>query len=60
LPATMEQLEQEVEALQEKISAPEFYAQDQEKISLQLELLANKEQELEVCFERWEELESLK
>ncbi|ABV37080.1 ABC transporter-related protein [Shewanella sediminis HAW-EB3] len=60
LPATMEQLEQEVEALQEKISAPEFYAQEQEKISLQLELLANKEQELEVCFERWEELESLK
>lgn len=60
LPATMEQLEQEVEALQEKISAPEFYAQDQDKINLQLELLANKEQELEVCFERWEELESLK
>ncbi len=60
LPATMEQLEQEVEVLQEKISAPEFYAQDQEKINLQLELLANKEQKLEVCFERWEELESLK
>ncbi|WP_394147110.1 ABC transporter ATP-binding protein [Shewanella atlantica] len=60
LPALMEQLEQEVEALQEVISAPEFYAQEQDKISLQLEQLANKEQELEVCFERWEELESLK
>lgn len=60
LPAKMEQLEQEVEALQEVISAPEFYAQDQDKINLQLGQLASKEQELEVCFERWEELESLK
>ncbi|ACA86429.1 ABC transporter ATP-binding protein [Shewanella woodyi] len=60
LPAQMEQLEQEVEALQEVISAPEFYTQDQEKINLQLQQLADKEQELEVCFERWEELESLK
>ena len=56
----MEQLEVEVEALQEKVSAPDFYAQDQDKINLQLGQLADKEQELEVCFERWEELESLK
>ncbi|GGI72937.1 ABC transporter ATPase [Shewanella hanedai] len=60
LPAKMEQLEEEVAALQEQISAPEFYAQDQEKINIQLELFTQKEQELEVCFERWEELESLK
>jgi ATP-binding cassette subfamily F protein uup len=60
LPAKMEQLEQEVKALQAKIGAPEFYTQDQEKITIQLELFAKKEQELEVCFERWEELESLK
>ena len=60
LPAKMEQLEVEVEALQEKVSAPDFYAQDQDKINLQLGQLADKEQELEVCFERWEELESLK
>ncbi len=60
LPAKMEQLEEEVAALQEQIGAPEFYAQDQEKINIQLELFTQKEQELEVCFERWEELESLK
>ncbi|QFU23094.1 ABC transporter ATP-binding protein [Shewanella eurypsychrophilus] len=60
LPAQMESLEQEVEVLQEKVSAPDFYAQDQDKINLQLGQLTEKEQKLEVCFERWEELESLK
>lgn len=60
LPATMEQLEQDVEALQAQIGAADFYTQDQDKINLQLELFTKKERELEVCFERWEELESLK
>ncbi|MEI6858190.1 MAG: ABC transporter ATP-binding protein [Shewanella sp.] len=60
LPAKMEQLEQEVETLQEMASAPDFYAKDQNKVNLHLGQLAEKEQELEVCFERWEELESLK
>ncbi|SQH76367.1 ABC transporter ATP-binding protein uup [Shewanella benthica] len=60
LPAKMEQLEAQVEVLQQKVSAPDFYAQTQDKINLQLGQFADKEQELEVCFERWEELESLK
>lgn len=60
LPAKMERLEAEVAALQEKVTAADFYAQAQDKINLQLGQLANKEQELEVCFERWEALESLK
>lgn len=60
LPAQMEQLEEAVAALQEKVTAADFYTQDQDYINLQLGQLADKEQELEVCFERWEELESLK
>ena len=60
LPATMEQLEQDVEALQAQIGAADFYTQDQDNINLQLEQFTKKEQELEACFERWEELESLK
>ncbi|NRD74042.1 ABC transporter ATP-binding protein [Shewanella sp. VB17] len=60
LPAKMEQLEHEVAALQVVINTADFYAQDQNTINLQLEKLANKEQELDISFERWEELESLK
>lgn len=56
----MEQLEHEVAALQVVINTADFYAQDQNTINLQLEKLANKEQELDISFERWEELESLK
>jgi ABC transport system ATP-binding/permease protein len=60
LPAKMEQLEQDIETLQQQISAPEFYSQDQQTVNAKLSVLAEKEQQLEVYFERWEELESLK
>ncbi|MCK8045508.1 ABC transporter ATP-binding protein [Shewanella sp. 1CM18E] len=60
LPALMEQLEQELEALQTIVSAPEFYSQEQKIVNENLKALSDKESQLESCFERWEELESLK
>jgi ATP-binding cassette subfamily F protein uup len=60
LPARMEQLEQEIEELQAKVSEGDFYNQPQEAVNTTLQLLASTEQDLERCFERWEELESLK
>ncbi|WP_028766863.1 MULTISPECIES: ABC transporter ATP-binding protein [Shewanella] len=60
LPALMEQLEQELEALQTIVSAPDFYSQEQKIVNENLQALSDKEAELESCFERWEELESLK
>ncbi|MGS0729293.1 ATP-binding cassette domain-containing protein, partial [Shewanella sp. 0m-11] len=60
LPALMEQLEQELENLQAIVSSPEFYAQEQKIVNENLKALSDKESQLESCFERWEELESLK
>jgi ATP-binding cassette subfamily F protein uup len=60
LPKQLEAFEQEITALQAKISAPSFYSQGQDKVDPVLQALAAKEKQLEVCFERWEELESLK
>ncbi|MEM6192224.1 ABC transporter ATP-binding protein [Shewanella scandinavica] len=60
LPTVMEQLEAEILALQTSIGHADFYSQAQDKVNLALSQLADKEKQLEVCFERWEELESLK
>lgn len=60
LPARMEQLEQEIAALQATTNNGDFYSQPQDTVNNALQLLATTEQNLEKCFERWEELESLK
>ncbi|QYJ80106.1 ABC transporter ATP-binding protein [Shewanella acanthi] len=60
LPELMEKLEAEILELQTSVGKPDFYSQSQDKINQALSLLADKEKQLEVCFERWEELESLK
>jgi ATP-binding cassette subfamily F protein uup len=60
LPNVMEQLEAEILALQTTIGHSDFYSQAQDKVNQVLSQLADKEKQLEVCFERWEELESLK
>ncbi|MGZ9897752.1 ABC transporter ATP-binding protein [Shewanella gaetbuli] len=60
LPAKMEKLEQEIESLQQQVNNADFYNQPQEVVNETLQLLAQTEQDLETCFERWEELESLK
>lgn len=60
MPELMETLEAEILELQTTVASPDFYSQTQDKINSVLNLLADKEKQLEVCFERWEELESLK
>ena len=60
LPKRMETLEQEIEGLQSLVNEPDFYQKDQKFVAEQLQLLMDKEAELETCFGRWEELESLK
>ncbi|EGQ8248065.1 TPA: ABC transporter ATP-binding protein [Vibrio parahaemolyticus] len=59
LPAKLEQLESDIETLQEQVNAPEFFAKPVEQTQPVLEQLAALEQELEIAFERWEELEAM-
>ncbi|EOE4686347.1 ABC transporter ATP-binding protein [Vibrio vulnificus] len=59
LPAKLEQLEADIEALQEQVNSAEFFAQPVETTQPVLERLAALEQELEIAFERWEELEAM-
>ncbi|OBT12197.1 ABC transporter ATP-binding protein [Vibrio sp. UCD-FRSSP16_10] len=59
LPQLLEQFEEQIETLQEKVNDPAFFALPVEKTQPVLEELASKEQELEIAFERWEELEAM-
>ncbi|ELK8589825.1 ABC transporter ATP-binding protein [Vibrio vulnificus] len=59
LPAKLEQLEADIEALQEQVNSAEFFAQPVETTQPVLEQLAALEQDLEIAFERWEELEAM-
>ncbi|MGR2868513.1 ABC transporter ATP-binding protein [Vibrio vulnificus] len=59
LPAKLEQLEADIEALQEQVNSAEFFAQPVETTQPVLEQFAALEQELEIAFERWEELEAM-
>jgi ABC transport system ATP-binding/permease protein len=59
LPARLEQLEQQIAALQEEINAPDFFAQAEAVTQSRLQALAAVEAELEQAFARWEELEEL-
>ncbi|MCQ9101576.1 ABC transporter ATP-binding protein [Vibrio alginolyticus] len=59
LPAKLEQLESDIESLQEQVNDPEFFAKPVEQTQSVLEQLAALEQELEIAFERWEELEAM-
>ena len=59
LPALIESLETELEALAEKVGSSEFYQNDNEVVQATLKKLEDKEGELETAFERWEILESL-
>ncbi len=59
LPRKIEQLEQQLGELQKTVSAPEFYQNAPDLVEQQLQALAETEQQLESCFERWAELEDL-
>ncbi|MDD9178711.1 MULTISPECIES: ABC transporter ATP-binding protein [Aliivibrio] len=59
LPELLEKLENEITELQETVNSATFFQQDPKKTDEVLGRLAQAEQELEVAFERWEELEAL-
>ncbi|MFA0088246.1 ABC transporter ATP-binding protein [Vibrio sp. E150_011] len=59
LPALLEQLEDELGTLQEVVNDAEFFSKPVEETQPVLDKLSAKEQELDVAFERWEELEAM-
>ncbi len=58
LPKQIEELEQELAVIQERMADPAFYQQDGEGIAEQKARLSEVEAELEQAYGRWEELES--
>lgn len=59
LPNKLEQLENDIADLQQQVSSSDFFNQPHEVTNGILQMLADKEAELEAVFERWEQLESL-
>lgn len=57
LPQTIEALEAQITALQEKMAAPDFYQQTAEQISQFAEQLRGDEETLQTYYQRWEHLE---
>lgn len=57
LPARIETLEQEIAALQARMSDPAFFKSDPATVTATTTALAEKEQSLEMAFGRWSELE---
>ncbi|MDF4536593.1 hypothetical protein P3491_45540, partial [Vibrio parahaemolyticus] len=54
-----EELEVEIAALQDIVNSPDFFSQPVDKTQPILDKLTATEQELEIAFERWEELEAM-
>ncbi|OLQ88420.1 ABC transporter ATP-binding protein [Vibrio panuliri] len=59
LPVKLEELEAEIESLQELVNSADFFTQAVDKTQPVLDKLSAVEQELEIAFERWEELEAM-
>jgi ATP-binding cassette subfamily F protein uup len=59
LPNQIEILELEIEALQQQIALPDFYAQDHQEVQSVLQKLDDQSKELEGAIERWMSLEKL-
>ncbi|UPQ86789.1 ABC transporter ATP-binding protein [Vibrio sinaloensis] len=59
LPAKLEQLESQIEQLQQQVNSAEFFSKPVDQTQPVLEQLAETEQQLEIAFERWEELEAM-
>lgn len=57
LPAEIESIENSIAELQQVVSQPDFYSQEQELVQGKLKELADTEARLEQCVERWSELE---
>ncbi|PUA29831.1 MAG: ABC transporter ATP-binding protein [Cellvibrio sp. 79] len=59
LPQKIEALELKLEALQAETNAGDFYAQSAIVVEKKLQEMAQAQQELDDCFERWAELEDM-
>ncbi|RTZ16883.1 ABC transporter ATP-binding protein [Vibrio aquaticus] len=59
LPQKLEDLEVELESLQEQVNSGDFFSKPVDQTQPILDKLAATEQELEIAFERWEELEAM-
>ena len=59
LPEKIEKLEIEVQALTDEMSGSGFFQQDKAVIVKTQQQLASAQADLEACYERWEELESI-
>lgn len=59
LPALLERLEAELQAVQDQVNDPGFYLQPHEHTAPVLDALASKQAELDAALERWAELEDL-
>lgn len=59
LPKLIEELETEIEELQTQVNSPDFFKQDSDFTSEQLNHLADLESKLETAYSRWEELEAI-
>ena len=59
LPKRIEALESELADLQQRAADPAFYKEPQDVVDAHLKALAEVEQTLETCFERWMELEEM-
>ena len=57
LPGKIEQLEIELNDLRDVIAGTEFYSQAHDVVNSTLKQLSDKESELEICFDRWSELD---
>jgi len=60
LPAVIEKLETDIEALNAAMAQPDFYQQSRDDIALAQTRLAHSQNELEAAYARWETLETLR
>ncbi|GAB7205408.1 hypothetical protein OS21_18990 [Dickeya oryzae] len=60
LPQRIEALEGEIASLQQQMNDPAFFSRTHDETQPVLAALAQAEQQLETCFERWEALEAQK
>jgi ATP-binding cassette subfamily F protein uup len=59
LPKLIEELESQIEELQTQVNSPDFFKQDSDFTSQQLNQLTELESKLETAYSRWEELEAI-
>lgn len=59
LPAKIETLENSIASVEQEVAGADFYQQDADTVAKKLESMAALNEDLEACFERWQELEAL-